>query len=196
MIYHPHASPSVMSRWSFALLLALAPGCSSSGTTPLADAAAGNDAPSIGGGCSFVLVDGAARTPVSGVVRARMNGSGNLLVVCELSASPFATGAALELHIGNATFDGPRIYRMDDFRPDGFVDFATGASGVSYSSNDAGGGCTVDLTTAGPLDARGDSVRMGGSVAGTFTCTGLIGDPTDMPPSFSVEGGTFAGLIE
>lgn len=137
--------------------------------------------------CEFVLVgaDG-SRRDWSAPARARMNGSGNLLVVCELGDEE------IRLSIGNATFNGPRTYRMDDFTDDGSIVWVTEDGSWSSFSDD--GNCVLDLAVAEPLNTPRNEVRDGGRVAGTFQCAALIGGSRD--PNYSIEAGSFAATVE
>lgn len=146
------------------------------------------------GTCRFRLRDGAQQTPWEGRARARMNGSGNLLVECSASdGGPSTT----ELHFGNATFDGPRTYVADDFSSDGSLRYQPTTSGSGYDSSSRGAACTLVLTEASPLDARGDSVVKGGRIAATFTCTALVSGRADaIPKSYVVDSGEMAAIIE
>jgi hypothetical protein len=156
------------------------------------DGGSGGSAVVPAGTCRFVLRSGAERTSFEGRARAKMNGSGNLVVLCEGS-----DGAELELHFGNATFDGPRTYEGDDFKSDGSVSYTSASSSAGYGSSSKGGACTLVLSEAAPLDARGDSVEIGGRVAATFTCSAITsGSRKAEPSSFVVEGGAVAAVVE
>lgn len=160
-------------------------------------ASGGGHEPTLGlaaGTCRFALRDGAQRTTWEGRARARMNGSGNLLVDCSAAdGGPSTT----ELHFGNATFDGPRTYVADDFSSDGSLRYQPTTSGSGYDSSSRGAACKLVLTEASPLDARGDSVVKGGRIAATFTCTALVAGRDDATPkSYVVESGEMAATIE
>ena len=144
------------------------------------------------GVCRFVLVNGTTHTAWVGRARARMNGSGNLDVQCDASAGGSST---LRLGFGNATFDGPRTYQADDFSSDGSLYYAAGPPGLTYDSGMPGASCTLVLGEA-PLEASGDSVPLGGRISASFTCKAMIGPRTAEPPSFAVEDGVVAAIVE
>lgn len=130
------------------------------------------------------------RNDVEWQARARMNGSGNLLVRCEEDGDGY-----LELRFGNATFDGPRTYTANDFSSDGSVSYSTGPTAGTYLSGTDGASCELVLVEAGPLDLRGTSVERGGGVAATFTCSALI-STSSTPPRVAVESGALSALVE
>lgn len=178
--------------------LCLACGSSSTtGTGPLdggpTATSGGTVAPS--GTCHFTLRDGSASATYDGTVRARMNGSGNLLVECDTGDAGLG---ALTLHFGNATFNGPRTYHADDFTSDGLAEWAPdGNQGAHYSSDRKGAACTLLLTQASPLDVRGDSVQTGGQVIATFGCTAMLATSTTADPaSIMVEDGALSAVVE
>lgn len=192
-------------RWLvwLAFVSSLAAGCGGGGGAvdggSSADAASGADGGNgvddggAVGTCSLTLVDGGVRSLWQGFARARMNGSGNLTVRCEAVLGD----SSFDLAIGNATFDGPRTYRMDDFTSDGSIQYDTGGTGDTYSSSDTGGSCVLELVEAVPLDARGDSVRVGGHVSGGFGCLALTnGSSGASPSSYGVEAGSFTATVE
>lgn len=143
--------------------------------------------------CSFTLVNGGETSAWTGAPRARMNGSGNLLVNCVGQADGTSAETEVELHFGNGTFDGPRTYKADDFSSDGLVTYRA-ASGSYYSSSAEGGSCSLVLTE-GPVDARGSSVPRGSRIAGTFTCASLM-PPRAGQPALAIEAGTLSVVVE
>jgi hypothetical protein len=190
------ARSSFLAVLSLSLSLSLCTGCGAEATVP--DGAAdggGSESASTGaptGTCRFVLRGGTERSFFEGRARAKMNGSGNLTVRCEAS-----DGATLALAFGNATFDGPRTYKGDDFLSDGSVQYTPASSSRGYGSSSKGGACTLVLSEAGPLDARGDSVVVGGRVAAAFTCSAITSGSTEAePPSFVLEDGALAAIVE
>lgn len=179
-----------------ALLAAFACGCGSEGgPIPSSDVggsgtgAASPDGGAAGDACSFVLVEGGTETAWTGTARARMNGSGNLRVVC---AGPSAEDE-LELAFGNATFDGPRTYEADDFTSDGSVRLTNGDR-FPYTSMAKGASCVLALTEA-PLDARGSSVPRGARIAGSFECAKLVSS-ADGNPWLAIQGGALSAVVE
>lgn len=158
-------------------------GAAGSGTATKADSASNR--------CSFVLVDGDAKVTWSGTARARMNGSGNLLVRCTGGPASSASTAELELHFGNGTFDGPRTYIADDFSSDGSVVYRPD-EGASFETMAKGASCSLVLDQA-PLEARKNSVPRGGAIAGTFRCSAVVDRDGR---SLAIEDGELAATVE
>ncbi len=143
------------------------------------------------GTCSLTLVDGATKTSWSGTPRVSMNGSGNLRVEC----IPKSGDDRVVLAFGNGTFDGPRRYLSDEASSDGDVRYENPDRG-DYRSHTKGGNCTLVLTEA-KLDALGSSVPVGERVAGTFACQSIVAQKSGaMPPTYAVESGEVAGIVE
>jgi hypothetical protein len=183
---------------SSALLVSVAAGGCGGSSSSIVDGASpeGGSAPSgvPDGTCQFVLTTGAVNVMVTGTARAKMNGSGNLLVECDASDGGAAT---MTLHFGNATFNGPRTYKGDDFTSDGSIEYSPTTNGGNYTSDKKGASCTLVLSEAGPLDAFGSSVVTGGHIASTFSCTALVAsDDGATPMSFVLQSGALAATVE
>ena len=167
------------------------PNGSGTGSAATTDAGSANGGREMGA-CSFVFVDGATRIAWTGKARARMNGSGNLLVRCTGRAAAATEDSEIELGFGNATFDGPRTYLADDFSSDGSLSFDRTA-GSSYSSHSKGGACSLVLSEA-LVDARGSSVPKGSPITASFTCTAL--PSTDQVSTLAIEEGSLSAIVE
>ena len=159
------------------------PDASGSGT------ATGSDATS--DRCTFVLVDGDAKTSWSGTARARMNGSGNLIVRCTGKPESSTSTTELELHFGNGSFDGPRTYVADDFSSDGRVAYRPDER-ASFESQNEGASCSLVLDQA-PLEAWKNSVPRGSTIAGSFHCSAIIDRDGR---SLAIEDGELAATVE
>jgi hypothetical protein len=145
-------------------------------------------------GCSFVRVEGTTKAPWAGTARAKMNGSGNLVVRCDGEAGTSDADTSIDLAFGNGSFDGPRTYVADDFGSDGAVRFAAPTSNFQWTTSTQGSSCLLILTE-GQVDARGSSVPRGSRVVGTFSCTALTSPDPAGVPSFAVESGSFVATV-
>ena len=177
------------------LLFVVLPGCGTEAApVPAPSGGAGSGTatePASSNRCSFVLVNGDAKVSWSGTARARMNGSGNLLVRCTGGPASSASTAELELHFGNGTFDGPRTYIADDFSSDGSVVYRPDES-ASFESWAEGASCSLVLDQA-PLEAWKNSVPRGGPIAGTFRCSAIVDRDGR---SLGIEDGELAATVE
>lgn len=142
------------------------------------------------GECSFTVKAASGTRAWQGTARAKMNGSGNLVVHC------IADPELLELNIGNGSFDGPRTYTYDDFRDtaDGSIVLRKNDRLVADTSG-SGVSCTLDLAEGTPN--RASLVPVGQRVAGRFRCAKLVAvRPEDGDEDLVLEDGVFAALVE
>jgi len=131
--------------------------------------------------CSLAVHRGPS---LQGSGRAKRNGSGNLILECgEFEGST----AILEIWVGNGTYEGPGDYPMINDGSRGHVAL-TLDGGVTYAnySDDLATSCELTVSHAQPNDYP----DVGSTVAGSFSCTGLVADgaPDDR---IDVEDGKF-----
>lgn len=158
--------------WLVGCVVGLAACSGSNVTVTASDGGASSTAPTQGGAvvpagtCRFNMraTDGAG-APRSGKASARMNGSGNVIVSC----TDLAEGReALELWVGNGTYDGPRTYVLASDHADGNAKLET-APDVTYEPTaSVASGCKVSIV--GPPE---QALPAGAVLRGTFSCENL-----------------------
>ena len=169
---------------------------SSSGGLLASDGGVASDATSGGGGvivpsgtCRFVFHgrDGSG-APRQGKATARMNGSGNVIVLC---ADLEQGREQIQLDLGNGTYDGPRTYVLSSDHADGSATFRTSETTSFVPTNTVTSGCKVDVTS--PTQ---EFLPRGAVLVGSFACQKLSLDAADGENStIDITEGQFAAPV-
>lgn len=135
------------------------------------------------GTCHFTMMGGdRSGAPRSGTATARLNGSGNVIVRC---AELREGREALELWIGNGTYDGARTYVLSEESRDGTA-FLETMPKISYEPADIpGSSCTVIVSAPADEDPAGKTIQ------GTFSCKKLTHGASIM----DVTDGAFSAVV-